>query len=203
MCKRLGFLIAPDIETRLDPALQGEIEGWDGDKMRLKSASAEAVQRQSQILAVDLKFFANGATSDAELRNIKVIFVRYGHVCERAAYDKVFKTFVSIPIAYDLDGAATAASDEMLEGGGLASWQTPLIAARGDMMMIAGACRHLIGPTQSDALRQSYGRSDNPRERAYYSRSFDDGLSDTELNMDMTQCERAITRYRQKISAIR
>lgn len=203
MCKKLGFSIATDIESRLDPAIQGEIENWDGDKPRLKAASIEAAQRQSQMMEVDLKFLSDHAITEAELRKLKAIFIRYGHVCEKAASDKFFKTFIAAPIAYNLESAATALSDEMLEAGGLASWQTPRITARGDMMMIAGACRHLIGPIRSDALRQTYGRSDDPRERAYYDRSFDSGLNDSELNMDRAQCERAIARYRQKISAIR
>lgn len=202
MCKKLGFSIAPDIESRLDPSIQDEIQNWDGDKARLKTASIEAAQRQSQMMEVDLKFLSDHAITEAELRKLKAIFVRYGHICEKAATDKFFKTFIAVPTAYNLESAATAVSDDMLEVGGLASWQTPRITARGDMMTIAGACRHLIGPIRSDALRQTYGRSDDPRERAYYNRSFDSGLNDTELNLDRTQCERGIVRYRQKISAI-
>jgi hypothetical protein len=203
MCKKLGFTIAPDIEDRLDPVVQAEIATWDGDHKRLETAAAEAMQRRTRMLAIDLKFFADGTTSEAKLRDVKSILIRYGHTCEQAALDKVFQTLVSVPVGYNLEQAATIESDGLLEAGGFASWQTPQIAARGDMMTIAGACRHLIGPHRSDALRQMYGRSDDPRERAYYNRSFDSGLSDTELNMDRTQCERAISRYRQKISVIR
>ncbi len=203
MCIRLGFSVASDTERRLDPAVQAEIQTWPGDKAQLKTALGDAVQRQSEIFSTDLQFFSDHAKTNHELRNVKSVLLRYGDTCMKAAKDALFKAFISVPLGYDLNKAATATSDAMLEDGGLASWQTPVIAARGDMMMIAGACRHVIGPVRSDALRQSFGQSDDPRERAYYDRSFDSGLSDTELNMDLTRCERVTTRYRHKIAAIR
>lgn len=203
MCQKLGFVVVPNLEDKIEPAVQREIETWDGDKERLKSTFKDAVGRQGTLFEVDLKYFSSHAKSDAELRNIKNVLMRYGRICQRAANDAFFKDFISAHAAYDLDRMATAASDEMLEGGGLASWQTPRITARGDIMMLAGACRRVIGPVQSDAVRQSYGRADDPRERAYYERSFDNGLNDTEMNPDWAQCQAGIARYRQKIAKAR
>jgi hypothetical protein len=201
MCKKLGFEIAPDFEQRIGPVVEAEIATWGGDQAQLKSASVEAVQRQSQILTTDLQFFSDHATTDQELRDIKRVLIRYGGACQRAANDRVFREFISVPAAFDLDRAAAAETDRMLEDGGLASWQTPLIAARGDMTMIAGACRHVIGPDKSDALLAKYGRSEVLRERAYYRRSFDLGMSDPELTaFTQRQCVTAITNYERKIA---
>lgn len=73
----------------------------------------------------------------------------------------------------------------MLELGGLASWQTPRIQARGDLMMLAGTCRSKIGAARSDALVQEFGQSDDPRVRDYYSKSFDEGLADFDDHFDI------------------
>lgn len=89
----------------------------------------------------------------------------------------------------------------MLEAGGLASWQTPDIQARGDMMMLAGVCRAQIGATRSDALVRQYGQTDDARVRGYYRGSFDSGLADTELTFTLAQCNRAIANQQKDIEA--
>lgn len=87
----------------------------------------------------------------------------------------------------------------MLEAGGLASWQTPEIQARGDLMMLAGICRSKIGPARSDALVKEFGQSDDPRVRNYYTKSFDEGLDDPTVIETLAGCNKAITPYRAKI----
>lgn len=203
ICSKIGFKVADDIGERIGPAVEADIDKWGGDTSRLKAAALEAVSRQSRTFEIDFRFLTDKVLSGKDLSKIKDVFVRYGPVCESAARDTIFKTFISMPVNYDLDKAATAASDALLEDGGEASWQTPPIAARGNLMVIAGACRGVIGPESSNVLRQSYGKSDDPRARAFYDRSFDSGLNDTELKFDKAQCQRAISHFRQKIAALR
>lgn len=203
MCRKLGFQIAPDFEQRIDPAIDAEISGLGGDTQRLRTAAKQAVAHQSQVFGVDLKSYSDGARTDQDLRNVKQIFARYGVICQRAARDSFFSSFVTMPVGFDLDKATTATADELLEGGGLASWQTPLITARGDMMMLAGACRHRIGPNRSDQLQAFYGRADDPRERDYYRKSFDAGMNDPDLTaFTRQQCLRAIGNYERKIATL-
>ena len=118
-----------------------------------------------------------------------------------AIRDPIFSQVITAPAGYDLNNAVTAFSDSMLEAGGLASWQTPAIQARGDMMMLAGTCRAQIGAARSDALVSQFGQTDDARVRGYYRRSFDEGLADTELNFTLAQCNRAITNQRNDIAA--
>lgn len=118
-----------------------------------------------------------------------------------AIRDPVFSQVITIPPGYDLNNAVTAFSDSMLEAGGLASWQTPTIQARGDMMVLAGACRAQIGAARSDALVSQFGQTDDARVRGYYRQAFCLGLDDTELNFTLAQCARAITNQRNEIAA--
>lgn len=203
MCRKLGFQIAPNFEQRIDPAIDAEISSWVGDPERLRIAAKQAVAHQSQIFGVDLKSYSDGARTDQDLRNVRQIFVRYGAICQREVQDRFFSSFVSMPVGFDLDRATTAAADELLEGGGLASWQTPVIAARGDMMMLAGACRHHIGANRSDQLQAYYGRDHDPRERDFYRKSFDAGMNDADLLvLTRQQCLRAIGNYERKIAGL-
>lgn len=203
MCGKLGMTLAPDIETAIEPAVKAETATWGLPSSIVDRLSGEAVARQSAMLKTDLEAASAAAKTAEQLRGVKAIFLRHGETCLGASSDPLFSRFVQRPAGYDLDRAATAAADSLLEAGGLASWQTPLIQARGDLLMLAGACRHRIGPVRSDDLVKTFGRSDDPRERSYYSHAFDEGLSDTELRaLDLTQCNRAILRYRQQIARL-
>ncbi|WP_447753372.1 hypothetical protein [Sphingopyxis fribergensis] len=200
-CEKLGMHVVPDAGTRIGNLVEAEVRTWGGDQDALSRMAVGTVRRRTAMSKGDLESAAAGMKSDAELRSVRSIFLRYGELCLGASKDMSFSQIVSVPTDYSLDAAATRASDELLEAGGLASWQTPEIQARGDLLMLAGACRRQLGAARSDALLDNYGRSDDARERRYYLGAFDEGLGDTELNLDRTQCERALGRMQAKIKS--
>lgn len=131
--------------------------GGDGGSRRdaAKQLVGEAVSRQMRISQIDLDTLEekNGHT-DAGLRNIRSVFCKYGGECLEAARDPLFARIITVPASFELEAAATRAADSLLKDGGLASWQTPAIQARGDLMMVAGTCRSHIGAARSDAIFQ-------------------------------------------------
>jgi hypothetical protein len=200
-CDKLGMKLTPDWEDQIEPTITAEALSWGLTADAAKQLVSEAVTRQSRINQIDLDTLEkkNGHT-EAGLRSIHSVFVKYGGLCLEAARDPLFSRFVTVPADFDLETAATEAADSLLKDGGLASWQTPAIQARGDLMMAAGACRSYIGPSRSDAIFQKYAHASNPREREYYVHSFDEGLADTSFNFDAAQCERLIKRLTTKAS---
>jgi hypothetical protein len=198
MCRRLGMRIDDDLPSKVGAAVRSETSTWGVDESALSRIQSKALSRQGAILRTDLEAAAAGAKSDAQLRNVRNILADYGRTCLEAARDPIFSKLVVAPPGYDLERAATAAADEMLEAGGLASWQTPKIQARGDLMMLAGTCRSKIGAARSDAIVAGFGRSEDARVRAYYSRSFDEGLADQTTISTLAGCNGAITAYRMK-----
>lgn len=198
MCQRLGMRIDPDLPLKVEAGTTSETSGWAIDPAVLSRLKSESLSRQGAILRADLEAAAAGAKTDAQLRNIRNILIGYGRTCVAATTDPMFSTFIVAPAGYDLDRAVTAAADEMLEAGGLASWQTPRIQARGDLMMLAGSCRSRIGAARSDAIVAEFGRSEDTRVRAYYARSFDEGLADPSAISTLAGCNRAIAAYRVK-----
>lgn len=201
MCETLGMTVTKDGGDIFEAGLKAETATWSIPYAEVERLTSAAIERQGQMLSIDLDAAAQGAKSEAQLRGIHKILLGYGQTCITLAVDPIFSKLVHVPAGYDLNQAVTIASDSMLEAGGLASWQTPGIQARGDLMMVAGACRARIGPGRSDAIVRQYGRSDDIRVRRYYTRSFDEGLADTELNFDLAQCNRAISKLRNQISA--
>lgn len=129
------------------------------------------------------------------------MFNRLADACMGAARDPIFSKLMTIPAGFDETRAVTAAADALLEAGGLASWQTNRVQARGDLLMVAGSCRRHIGAAQSDALFRQYGWSDDVRERDYYTRSFQAGLDDDELDLDAAQCAKALKSFKSKAGA--
>lgn len=201
MCQRLGMTIDPEIGEKVEAAVRAETATWQVDPATVERLNIAAIRRQNATLRVDLDTAASNARTDEQLRGLRTIVMGYGRTCMEATHDPIFSRVITTPPGYDLNTAVTAFSDSMLEGGGLASWQTPAIQARGDMMMLAGACRAQIGPARSDALVSQFGQADDARVRGYYRRSFDEGLADTELNFTLAQCNRAITNQRNDIAA--
>lgn len=198
ICERLGMTLDADLATKAAGALKAESETWRIDAKQFDQLASEAIRRQSAVFGIDLVSTSKGAKSEAQLRDVRKIFVAYGRTCMAANADPIFAPLIKLPSGFDLDKAATEAADILLEGGGLASWQTPLVQARGDLMMAAGTCRRHIGAARSDKIFRTYSSTADPRERAYYVQSFDDGLADKELDFDAAQCERLIARLQKK-----
>lgn len=201
VCPKLGFRVDVDAEA-FAAAFRAEARTQGLDSAIAERLYTEALARRTRTFQLDLDAVRARAVGEGGLRDeIKPFFVRQGELCVAAATDPIFGRLVTRPLGFDLDRAATAAADSLLVAGGMASWQTPRIQARGDLLMVAGACRRQLGAARSDALLKEFGHADDARERAYYAEAFQLGLDDTELDLDAQQCERALRGFRAKASA--
>lgn len=200
ICGKLGMTVDPALPDKVGGAFKTETSAWSVAPAAIERLKLESIQRQSNVLKVDLDTASANAKTDAQLRQIGSILRGYGGTCLAATQDPIFSQVITAPSDFDLGRAVTDMADSMLEAGGLASWQTPAIQARGDMMMVAGACRKWIGKARSDTLVAEFGKSESPRAREYYLKAFDDALNDPELDFDVAQCNRLVTRYRATIA---
>ncbi len=198
LCERLGMTLDPALPDKANAAFDAEASSWGLPAATVERLKVEAISRQGAILKTDLDAAANAAKTDAQLRNVRSILLGYGRTCMAATVDPIFSGLIVAPPGYDLEKGATDLADSMLEAGGLASWQTPQIQARGDIMMLAGACRTKIGAARSDALVREFGQSDDARVRNYYTKSFDEGLAEPDFISTLAGCNRAIQSFRLK-----
>ncbi|TCP94447.1 hypothetical protein C8J42_101913 [Sphingomonas sp. PP-CE-1A-559] len=202
LCRSMGITVDPDLPAKVAAGLKAETAAWGMPSGRIDQLAAASADRQGKLFAQDLDTEAANAKSAAQLQKLSTILLSYGRTCVEATSDPLFSTVMQKPAGFDVKAAATKFADSMLEDGGLASWQTPAIRARGDMMMSAGICRKRIGKERSDALVAEFGRSEDIRTRDYYLKSFDIGLNDTELNFTSAQCSRLIARNRAEIAKV-
>lgn len=198
MCEQLGMKLDSDLPANAGAAFKAETASWQVDTARLDQLQKEAMSRQVAIFETDLKAASSRAKTQTQLRGLRIILIGYGRTCMEATTDPIFSSLIVPPQGYNLETAATDKADSILQAGGLASWQTPQIQARGDLMKVAGTCRSKIGAARSDALAREFGQSDSQRVRDYYSASFDEGLSDPEMIKTLAGCNRAILRFRTK-----
>lgn len=187
---------------QLDAAVKAEALQLGMTPEAYSKASRSTMTRHLRNFEIDSTAFADKNTkTEAGLRNVRAFYLRYGPSCIEASQDPLFSKFLKSPPEFDLQKAAIRAADSLLEGGGLASWQTAEIQARGDLMLAAGACRRHIGPDRADRIYESYAHVPDPRERSYYVSSYDEGLQDAELDFDAVQCERLIKNLKKKAGA--
>lgn len=196
LCQRLGMTVDPELSTKASVALRVEAASWSINEAVVNQLNREAISRQSRILQTDLNTVVQSLETDDHLRSVKNVLLSYGRICVAATTDAVFSSLIVQPTGYSLNKAATDAVDGMLEAGGLASWQTPQIKARGNLMLLAGACRSKIGAARSDELLKEFGRAEDPRVRQYYTKSFDSGLTDPSLLSTLAACNKAIASFR-------
>ena len=192
LCGHIGMNLDQNLPAKVETAFNEETSSWDIPPEKTKQLVNEALSRQGKILSADLKTAADAAKTATQLQSLSKILIMYGRTCVAASNDTIFSKLITLPKGYNLEAAAIAKADEMLEPGGLASWQTPRIQALGDLMTLAGACRSKIGAARSDALVRQFGRSDIARERNYYSKSFDMGLANPTMLPTLAACNRAI-----------
>lgn len=202
MCERLEMKLDPDLPAKVESAFKVESSSWDVDKAVVERLAVEAISRQGAIFKTDLEASSSSAKTDMQLRNLRNVLLGYGRACMTATTDPIFSKLITLPSNYDLEAAVTRTTDAMLEGGGLASWQTPRIQNRGDLMMVAGSCRSKIGALRSDALVKEFGQSSDARVRNYYSKSFDEGLADPTMIATLAGCNRAIQKIRLKAGPV-
>jgi hypothetical protein len=201
MCPQFGFTMTddPDFADAFSREVRaiGLDEGLATELYRLGVGSWGGIFKRGLDAAAEGAKDADGARTV-----LKPFLVRQAKVCADAAADSVFSRQVKAPPGLNVEQAATDAADAMLESGGLASWQTPRIQARGDLLSVAGGCRRHFGAARSDALLKEFSRADAPRERAYYVGSFKSGAESPAITaLSAQQCERALTSLRAKATA--
>jgi len=198
LCARLGMTVMPDAGAFIEKQLASETASWGLPKETVDRLALAALNREGTILKTDLDA-AGQARTEAQLRGIRPIIARYARMCVTISRDPMFAAVVKAPAGYDPERAATEWSDAVLADGGLASWQTPAIRARGDLMMMIGSCRSLMDPTRSDALKAEIGRSDDPRTREFYLASFDRGMQGEPIVNSRSDCIRVINGLKAKL----
>lgn len=194
ICLTLGARVEP-VEI-IRAAIMTEVATMGLQHDVAERVVSEAVDRETGKARIENKTDLEQLKSSGAFRNFWQTVARRGGACAAAATDATFSQVISLPTDFDLNAASVKVADELLAPSGWASWQTPRIQAKGDILIIAGACRRQFGAARSDKLVATYGKAEDPRERRYYMASFDLGINDYEPDeLNLAQCERALKSF--------
>ncbi len=111
-CDKLGMKLAADWESQVDRDITAEALSWGLASDAAKQLVGETVARQSRINQIDLDVLAKNKTkTEAGLRDIRSVFVKYGRQCLEAARDPLLSHILTVPGDFNLEAAATEAAD--------------------------------------------------------------------------------------------
>ncbi|MET4682541.1 hypothetical protein [Brevundimonas faecalis] len=196
-CHQLGYSVSPffseAIEAELsEPKLNSPSpavrEQWVLESMRAHVAEFARLGQAASDGAT-----ARERTAEPTHRMVEWL----DRACAAATSHIVTRDYITAPANFDRAASRRMMADDILQGAGLASWQTPAIFARGDVFMLLGACSDILPEARLSALSSATMPSADvrtSRERQFYERKYREGVeSINQFNFSATQCE---SRYR-------
>lgn len=193
MCEQMGFEVAKDIDEKAPAIALKRLVASGMNEQEVAAAITRAVDLIEKSWDADQDALMGSLKSSEDFRRLKDFYYHKGLTCFQLANDPLFRSVIAKPASLDLAKAATEMADAALWQGGLASWQTPAIRARGDLLYAIGACRKFIG-AEADELLKLYNVASTEQQRKYNLYSYEAGLDNGSMFSDIAQCRRAIPR---------
>ena len=196
MCERLGFAIDEPAIAVAQEKIVAEATAGGMDTLEAQSALQSKAESKLRRMQENLETMTADALHAKSMRaDIVGVFARYVRRCEDATSDPIFSAVVHGLPAADAANIRQALIDRLVEPAGEASWQTPKIVARADLLAAVGVCKSelsaaeveretapFIGPGRADAVPQD-------RLAHYYSASYLAGIDNAEsAHLTPAQC---------------
>lgn len=202
-CAKMGFQFPEDAGGKIIDRVVSDTVASGVDRRAAAQAVSDAVRRSSAVFMREMSPPSTEVGGSDEIRENAMAFaLKHAQACAAAAKDPLVGSYLKAPTNFEVTRAARDVADQALAPGGLASWQTPEVQARGNLLLLAGACLRQIGTARSHALARQYGQSDDPRVRAYYAESYEGGQTNPDYQefraFHVTQCERGINSFAAK-----
>lgn len=195
-CPRLGHTVAPDFATILQERATAEATSAGVPSETISAWIRESIRRQGPVFQRDLARSVDAVEEGSDpAPALARMFDRISAACDRIGADPISVGIFSVASPAVIAETRLRLEDELLQGYGKASWQTPRIFATGELLFSAGACKTALPETHDRIVAQFMPGSEvEERQRAYLSGQYVDGVRSTvDLGLSETQCERVIS----------
>lgn len=199
-CSRIGYTVD---ESQIDPvseAAAAEIEALGLPEERAVPMINAAMKRNGALFKQELAKLSAGLDDGKPIKPMVLqVAAMIDQRCQRASQDPLFSRVVHPLGEAERAAGRLAFTDSILEPAGQASWQTPRMFAKAELYFAVGACRRHLSPAEVDRYLAQFGDGSGlpERERAYYSRQFQDGIEGAaRLDLDAQQCQKVISKRR-------
>lgn len=208
ICKQLGWPVSEAPDDFGDLVLAEAVKGG----MKPQEATdyfLAAVKRQGELFEADLNRLGDAMMSGKPARAaVQAYADRMDRTCAAAAADPIAHLIVGqLPPAKRAELKAAFVED-LLARIKQASWQTPGVLARADLVSAVGACRRFLTQTEIDRdlagliVDRKPADPAKARELAFYDEWYANGLKEAaELNFDETECQRVMEKSRAAVAA--
>ncbi|MDQ0463201.1 hypothetical protein QO010_000949 [Caulobacter ginsengisoli] len=195
-CVKIGFQVDESAASAAYDALVNDPRFVGMTRAELDATFDSSIQRVGAVFSRDSKAAASKAGSLDARPVIEAFFRRIDAVCLEASTDPVFSRAFKAASPEVRGATRTALVGDLMAKGGQASWQTPVMRARADLLYITGACSARLPRQDVERYSALVDKAATEKERAYYSDSLRDGLdAASELGFDDGQCRRLTATY--------
>lgn len=197
VCSEMGWTLSEGAMELIATRVYAEQVEAGVDKATVDLWSGEIFRRHSDILRTEMTRAAASFREQGDLTALADFFVRTDRRCEAFEADPISVGLISSDGSTARGLARQAKIDSWVEVGGLASWQTPALTAKGGLLMALGACSSIMPTARRDVLLARHLPPAESRDRAsmYLTGQYLQGIrSAAEFAFDEVQCERLVGR---------
>lgn len=193
-CEPLGYQVSDDFADVLQKRAVAEAEAAGAPTTVVNGWVEESVRRAASLFQQDLdRTLATVKAGSDPGSAVNRMYDAQAEGCARIAADPISFGILTAGAPDEMRAARIKVADELLAGYGKASWQTPVVWARGELLMALGICKARMPAAQHDQLLAEHLPASQAQDVAsrWIAGQYLEGLrSATDLGLDVTQCGR-------------
>lgn len=195
-CGTLGYTLTDDFTSVLAGRALAETKAAGVSEETATIWLREALQRASKIRNAEMAAYSTSLSDEAEIATtVRAMYSDLQAKCAVVAADPISIGILTAGTPAELQSAKTAMEDSLLADVGAASWQTPTIWARGELLMGLGVCKNIQPREEHERLLAAHlpPSSDTTSAGRWLSAQYVEGIrSSADMGLDATQCRRLV-----------
>jgi len=195
-CNMLGYTVSDNFPDVLAERVIAEAKEAGVSEATASSWASEGIRRHGASFERDLRTAQSLSTETEIAASVKAVFDMLSSKCETVAADPISRGILTAGTPEAMREARAEVEDPLLAGVGAASWQTPAIWARGELLVGLGVCKNRLPSEQHDQLLAEHlpASSDTSPAGSWMAGQYVEGIrSSANMVLDATQCRRLIT----------
>lgn len=197
LCSKLGYAVSDDFTPVLAERSLAEMQAEGVSEETATVWVNEALQRTLKARKAEMDSYTSSLDDEAEIASsVRAMYASLQAKCATIAADPISFGIITAGTPDELLTAKTAMEDQLLADVGAASWQTPAIWARGELLIGLGVCKNVMPRSEHDSLLAEHlpASSDRTSAGRWVSAQYLAGLrSFADMDLDATQCRRLIS----------
>lgn len=196
-CGTLGYTLTDDFTSVLAGRALAETKAAGVSEETATIWVREALQRVSKSRNAEMAAYGTSLDNEAEITTtVRAMYSSLQAKCAVVAADPISIGILTAGTPDELQAAKTAMEDSLLADVGTASWQTPTIWARGELLMGLGVCKNIQPRAEHERLLAEHlpPSFDTTSAGRWLAGQYVEGIrSSADMGLDAAQCRRLVS----------